>query len=61
MLMPAFASVPTKREYYEKDYQRAWCGDRSGQQEFVLSDKARVDYQVLFQRNHLTLCNFSMS
>lgn len=34
---------PKSTFFYEKDYQNAWCSTHHGQQEVVLSDKARID------------------
>lgn len=34
---------PKSTLFYEKDYQNAWCSTHHGQQEVVLSDKARID------------------
>lgn len=41
--IPTPASQPSKRVYYEKDYQNAWCSSNKGTQEFILHDQARVD------------------
>lgn len=37
---PVFAA---KRYYLEAEYQKAWCSARSGQMEYVLNDKTRID------------------
>lgn len=38
--MPCYAA---KRLYPEAEYQNLWCTSKGGVQEYVLSDKARVD------------------
>lgn len=41
--MPVFGGTPAKRQYFEKEYQQAWCSNVGGEREVILPDKARVD------------------
>jgi len=38
-------ALPTqaKRQFYEVEYQTAWCNANNGQMEYVLDDNSRVD------------------
>lgn len=39
----AFARTPVNHQYFEKDYQKTWCKEHSGNLEVILADKTRVD------------------